>query len=52
MKNRLFNQILAEPLVDTETGEVIANVGDKLDRRLLDKILPILDSDENRFGEA
>ncbi|UOQ49464.1 DNA-directed RNA polymerase subunit beta [Gracilibacillus caseinilyticus] len=51
LKNRLFNQILAEPLVDPETGEVIANKGDKLDRRLLDKILPILDSDENRFGE-
>ncbi|GAB2568240.1 DNA-directed RNA polymerase subunit beta [Gracilibacillus alcaliphilus] len=51
LKNRLFNQILAEPLVDPETGEVIANRGDKLDRRLLDKILPILDSDENRFGE-
>lgn len=51
IKNRLFNQILAEPLVDTETGEVIANKGDKLDRRLLDKILPILDSDEDRFGE-
>ncbi|SFM40949.1 DNA-directed RNA polymerase subunit beta [Gracilibacillus orientalis] len=51
LKNRLFNQILAEPLVDPETGEVIANKGDKLDRRLLDKILPILESDENRFGE-
>ncbi|MDX8047380.1 DNA-directed RNA polymerase subunit beta [Gracilibacillus sp. S3-1-1] len=51
LKNRLFNQILAEPLVDPETGEVIANAGDQLDRRLLDKILPILDSEENRFGE-
>ncbi len=51
IKNRLFNQILAEPIVDTETGEVIANKGDQLDRRLLDKILPILDSDDNRFGE-
>ncbi|WP_277679515.1 DNA-directed RNA polymerase subunit beta [Gracilibacillus dipsosauri] len=51
IKNRLFNQILAEPIVDTETGEVIANKGDQLDRRLLDKILPILDSGDNRFGE-
>src|SRR5699024_5751947 len=51
VKNRLFNQVLAEPLVDTETGEVIANKGDKLDRRLLDKILPMLDSETNQLGE-
>ncbi len=43
IKNRLFNQRLAEKLVDAETGEVLADVGDVLDRRLLDKILPALE---------
>lgn len=52
IKNRLFNQTLAEPLVDHETGEVIAQKGDKLDRRLLDKILPYLDAKEDSFGET
>ncbi|MFC4389212.1 DNA-directed RNA polymerase subunit beta [Gracilibacillus marinus] len=52
IKNRLFNQVLAEPVVDTETGEVIANAGDKLDRRLLDKIIPLLDAKEQPFGET
>lgn len=47
IKNRLFNQRLAEKLIDPETGEVIADVGDVLDRRLLDKILPLL---ENNVG--
>ncbi len=51
IKNRLFNQTLAEPLVDHETGEVVAQKGDKLDRRLLDKILPYLDAKEDSFGE-
>ncbi|PWA12963.1 DNA-directed RNA polymerase subunit beta [Pueribacillus theae] len=43
IKNRLFNQRLAEQLIDSETGEVLADVGDVLDRRLLDKILPVLE---------
>ncbi|SNZ17822.1 DNA-directed RNA polymerase subunit beta [Terribacillus aidingensis] len=49
--NRLFNQTLAEPVVDEETGEVLAQKGDKLDRRLLDKILPYLDGTNGKFGE-
>jgi DNA-directed RNA polymerase subunit beta len=49
--NRLFNQTLAEPVVDEETGEVLAQKGDKLDRRLLDKILPHLDGTNGKFGE-
>ncbi|QXE01846.1 DNA-directed RNA polymerase subunit beta [Terribacillus sp. DMT04] len=49
--NRLFNQTLAEPVVDEETGEVLAQKGDKLDRRLLDKILPYLDGTNSKFGE-
>ncbi|MBH0158879.1 MULTISPECIES: DNA-directed RNA polymerase subunit beta [Fictibacillus] len=44
IKNRLFNQKLAETLVDAETGEVIAEEGTLLDRRTLDKIIPALES--------
>jgi DNA-directed RNA polymerase subunit beta len=43
IKNRLFNQRLAETLVDEETGEIIAEAGQMLDRRLLDQILPYLE---------
>lgn len=39
IKNRLFNQRLAETLVDPETGEIIAEEGTLLDRRALDRIL-------------
>ncbi|WP_026678032.1 DNA-directed RNA polymerase subunit beta [Fictibacillus gelatini] len=44
IKNRLFNQKLAETLVDPETGEIIAEAGTLLDRRTLDKILPYLEN--------
>jgi DNA-directed RNA polymerase subunit beta len=43
IKNRLFNQKLAETLVDPETGEIIAEEGTTLDRRVLDRILPHLE---------
>ncbi len=43
IKNRLFNQKLAETLVDPETGEVIAEQGALIDRRTLDRILPYLE---------
>jgi len=43
LKNRLFNQRLAEKLVDPETGEMLAEEGQVLERRLLDRILPYLD---------
>ncbi|EZP58242.1 DNA-directed RNA polymerase subunit beta [Exiguobacterium sp. Leaf187] len=43
LKNRLFGQKLAETLVDPETGEVIAEAGTVLDRRMLDKVLPFLE---------
>lgn len=42
IKNRLFNQRLAETLIDPETGEIIAEAGNLLDRRLLDQVLPYL----------
>ncbi|WAA12385.1 DNA-directed RNA polymerase subunit beta [Fervidibacillus halotolerans] len=41
--NRLFGQTLAETLVDSETGEIIAEKGTVLDRRTLDRILPYLE---------
>jgi DNA-directed RNA polymerase subunit beta len=44
IKNRLFNQRLAETLFDPETGEIIAEAGQALDRRLLDEILPHLEN--------
>jgi len=47
IKNRLFNQRLAETLVDPSTGEIIAEAGQMIDRRLLDQILPML---ENNVG--
>ncbi|UCZ53361.1 DNA-directed RNA polymerase subunit beta [Bacillus shivajii] len=47
IKNRLFNQRLAETLVDPDTGEVLAEEGALIDRRLLDRLLPYL---ENNVG--
>ncbi|MCF6094790.1 DNA-directed RNA polymerase subunit beta [Microaerobacter geothermalis] len=52
IKNRLFNQRLAETIIDTETGEIIAEAGQTIDRRLLDKIVQYLDREdvESRIG--
>ena len=47
IKNRLFNQKLAETLIDPETGEVLAEAGTIIDRRLLDRLIPYL---ENNVG--
>jgi len=47
IKNRLFNQRLAESLVDPTTGEIIAEAGQIIDRRLLDKILPMIEDGVN-----
>ena len=43
IKNRLFNMRLAETLVDPETGEILAEAGQVVDRRLLDQIADKLD---------
>ncbi|WP_342580640.1 DNA-directed RNA polymerase subunit beta [Ureibacillus sp. FSL W7-1570] len=43
IKNRLFNQKIAETLVDPETGEIIVEKDTIIDRRTLDKILPYLE---------
>ncbi|SDN92325.1 DNA-directed RNA polymerase subunit beta [Alkalicoccus daliensis] len=47
IKNRLFNQRLAETLVDSETGEILAEEGTVIDRRVLDKLIPYF---ENGLG--
>ena len=52
IKDRLFNQTLAETLVDEETGEVIAEKGAKIDRRLLNKLIPHFDDEEGTLGEV
>ncbi|MFD1363518.1 DNA-directed RNA polymerase subunit beta [Lentibacillus salinarum] len=51
IKNRLFNQVLAEPVVDPETGEVLAQKGERLERKLLNKIIPYLENQDNMLGE-
>ncbi|UOQ44627.1 DNA-directed RNA polymerase subunit beta [Halobacillus salinarum] len=51
IKDRLFNQVLAETLVDEETGEVIAEKGDKIDRRLLNRLIPHFDNEEANLSE-
>jgi len=43
IKNRLFEQRLAETLVDPSTGEILAEAGQIVDRRLLDQIAPALE---------
>ncbi|MBU6146088.1 MAG: DNA-directed RNA polymerase subunit beta [Paenibacillaceae bacterium] len=43
LKNRLFNQKLAHPIVDEATGELLARAGQVLDRRLLDVLVPHLE---------
>ncbi len=50
IKNRLLNQTLAETVVDTETGEVLAQKGDKIDRRLLNVLIPLLERDEGKLS--
>jgi len=51
IKNRLFNQVLAETVVDPETGEVLAQKGDKIDRKLLDRLMPFIENEEGKLGE-
>lgn len=43
IKNRLFNNRLAETIADPETGEIIAEAGQIVDRRLLDQLIPYLE---------
>ncbi len=43
VQNRLFNQVLAETLVDPETGEILLEKDQLIDRRALDRLLPHLE---------
>lgn len=47
IKNRLFNQILAETLVDPETGEILADKGTELNREVMDKLEPYFENGLN-----
>jgi len=51
IKNRLFNQTLAETIADPETGEVLAEKGTLIDRRVLDQLMPFLEREEDRLGD-
>ncbi|MGM0899274.1 MAG: DNA-directed RNA polymerase subunit beta [Bacillota bacterium] len=44
IKNRLFNQTIAETLVDPETGEILVEAGTVIDRRVLDRLIPNLEN--------
>ena len=48
IKNRLLNMRLAETVVDPETGQIIVEAGQVLDRRTLDKLIPHL---EKGYGQ-
>ncbi|CZR00932.1 rna polymerases beta chain signature [Trichococcus palustris] len=48
IKTRLLNQILAETLVDPETGEIIAEKGTELDRGVMERLSPYLDNGLNQ----
>ncbi|MBE3554867.1 MAG: DNA-directed RNA polymerase subunit beta, partial [Thermicanus sp.] len=47
IKNRLLNNRIAETLVDPETGEVLVEAGQMIDRRVLDRLLPYLEKGLN-----
>ncbi|GEK34065.1 DNA-directed RNA polymerase subunit beta [Kurthia sibirica] len=44
IKNRLFNQTIAETLIDPETGEILVEKGTLIDRRVLDRLIPHLEN--------
>lgn len=50
MKNRLLNQRLAETLVDADTGEIIAEAGTIIDRRVLDRLIPSFEGNVGRLS--
>ena len=43
LQNRLFNQTIAETLADPETGEILVEKDQLMDRRTLDRLLPHLE---------
>src|SRR5690625_3184218 len=47
IKNRLFGQTLAETIAEQDNSEVIAEKGDKIDRQLLNKLIPYIEDVDN-----
>ena len=46
LKTRLLNTTVAETLVDPDTGEIIVNKGDVIDKKVMDKLAPYLDRED------
>ena len=46
LKTRLLNQRLAETLVDPDTGEIIVNKDEVIDKQVMDKLAPYLARDD------
>ena len=46
LKTRLLNTTVAETLADPDTGEIIVNKGDVIDKKVMDKLAPYLDRDD------
>ncbi|MCP0886914.1 DNA-directed RNA polymerase subunit beta [Ligilactobacillus sp. WILCCON 0076] len=42
LKTRLLNQRIAETLADPDTGEILINKGDVIDKRVIEKLAPYL----------
>ena len=46
LKNRLYGQTLAETLADPDTGEIIVNKDEVIDKQVMDKLAPYLARDD------
>src|SRR5699024_11218911 len=46
----LLQQVLQESIIVPKTGDVLAQKGHKLDSKLLNKIIPYLEREENKLG--
>lgn len=46
LKTRLLNTTVAETLADPDTGEIIVNKGDVIDKKVMDRLAPYLDRED------
>jgi DNA-directed RNA polymerase subunit beta len=46
LKTRLMNSVVAETLADPDTGEIIVNKDETIDKRVMDKLAPYLKRDD------
>ncbi|KRN81246.1 DNA-directed RNA polymerase subunit beta [Ligilactobacillus acidipiscis] len=46
LKTRLLNSVVAETLADPDTGEIIVNKDETIDKRVMDKLAPYLKRDD------